>query len=199
MMCRKLQFALAGMTAWTALVGTAGTAAGQCCTSLFRSAPAAPPVVATTTFRPWVAYSAPVVAQQSVSYLPYTSYRTVYTQTPVTTYMPTTACNACGGATTVMQPVTSYTMRPSLVPFTSYRPVITAAYAAPACGCAAAVPAAPVMAPAAVGVPYAQYQVPAAPSGCSSCAGGAPQRRSCLACPAAPCKAFSPISTLRRA
>src|SRR5262245_47829888 len=91
---------------------------------------------ATTTY-----YAPPVVAapvapapcapvQQVVNYVPHTSYRTVYVATPVVAYQPITAANPCTGcATTVMRPVTSYVTQARLIPYTSYQPVVTAAYA----------------------------------------------------------------------
>ena len=90
-----------------------------------------------------------------VNYVPQTSFRTVYVNMPVVAYQPVTTANPCTGcATTVMRPVTSYVTQARLVPYTSYRPVVTAAYApvAPACGtpvtAAYAPPAIPVAAPA---------------------------------------------------
>jgi hypothetical protein len=98
----------------------------------------------------------PACAPQVVNYMPQTSYRTVYVNAPVVAYRPVTACDACGGATTVMRPVTSYMLQARVVPYTTYRPVVTAGYApaAPACGgCAAPAPVtaayyAPAIAPA---------------------------------------------------
>lgn len=120
---------------------------------------------------PQTAYYAPTVAayapspccqpapvQQVVNYMPQTCYRTVYVNTPVVTYRPVAACGPCGTPTTVMRPVTSFVMQPRVVPYTTYRPVVTANYApmAPACGgCAAAAPvqAAAYYAPAPVAAP----------------------------------------------
>jgi hypothetical protein len=106
---------------------------------------------ATGCAAPYVASYAPACAQV-VNYVPQTSYRTVYYSQPVVAYSPMTACNACGGATTVMRPVTTYVTQARVVPYTSYRPVVTAmpmataAYYAPV---ATAAYYAPVAAPAA--------------------------------------------------
>jgi hypothetical protein len=127
----------------------------------------------------WFGAPAPTVVNYApaptvVNYVPQTSYRTVYYNAPVTTYSPMTACNACGGATTVMRPVTTYVTQARLVPYTTYRPVVMAAPvavapmaatayyapvapAAPAC-CAAGYAPAPVSAgyaPAPVSAGYA--------------------------------------------
>ncbi len=112
----------------------------------------------------------PCCPQPTVSYMPQTCYRTVYTNVPVVAYRPMTSCDPCTGcARTVMQPVTSYVAQPRLVAYTAYRPVVTANYA-PQCatGCGAApttvaYPAMPAM--------YAAPAAPAAPSCCGS--GGA--------------------------
>jgi hypothetical protein len=94
---------------------------------------------------------------QVVNYMPQTSFRTVYVNMPVVAYQPVTTANPCTGcATTVMRPVTSYVTQARVVPYTTYRPVVTAAYApvVPACGgCATPVtaayaPAMPMAAPA---------------------------------------------------
>jgi hypothetical protein len=86
------------------------------------------------------AYYAPVAAApaccpqpQVVNYMPQTCYRTVYVNQPVVSYCPTTACDACGRATTVMRPVTTYVRAARLVPYTTYRPVATTV-ARPCCG-----------------------------------------------------------------
>src|ERR1700685_2616328 len=98
MIGRNLQFALASFA--TCLVLAAGPATcqaqlfGGCCN---RAAPV-------TTYRPLFA----PVAPQTVSYMPYTAYRTVYANMPVTAYQPVAACGPCGTPTTVMRPVTTY-------------------------------------------------------------------------------------------
>src|SRR4051794_17230637 len=80
---------------------------------------------ATTTFYAPVAV-APAPVAQVVNYMPQTCFRTVYVNTPVVAYSPVRACDACGNSTTVMRPVTSYVMRPQLVPYTTYRQVVAA-------------------------------------------------------------------------
>lgn len=111
--------------------------------------------------RPTTTYYAPLAAvapaccpqPQVVNYMPQTCYRTVYVNRPVVCYQPTTACDACGRATTVMRPVTTYVAQPQLVPYTTYRPVVTTV-ASPCCASAPAavyyppaVPAAPCCTP----------------------------------------------------
>lgn len=172
---RNLQRGLASFAACLALAAVPAASHAQlfggCCN---RAAPV-------STYRPLFAPAAPVAAQ-TVSYMPYTAYRTVYANMPVTAYQPVQACGPCGTPTTVMRPVTTYALQPQLVPFTTYRPVVTsvaAAYApvAPACGaCAAAgpvgVPVVPSqMSTTTVGSPY--YAAPAA-APCSGCAAAPP-------------------------
>jgi hypothetical protein len=106
----------------------------------------------TAYYAPYVASYAPAGYGQVVNYVPQTSYRTVYMNAPVVAYSPVTACNACGGATTVLRPVTTYAVQPRLVPYTTYRPVVVGA--APACGCAV---------PAAVAPVTAAYYAPSVP------------------------------------
>ena len=113
---------------------------------------------ATTTFyTPYVASYAPVApacpTQQVVNYMPQTAYRTVMVNRPVVSYMPTQACDACGRSTTVMRPVTSYVAQQQLVPYTTYRPVVTSV----AQPCCATVPTTVSYAPA-----------PAAPACCGA-------------------------------
>src|ERR1700677_2371375 len=137
---RKLQFVLGSLAACSLLAGGAANSNAQC-NCLRRPAFAAPafaapafaaPVAPITSYRPaFFAPAAPVIPQ-TVNYMPYTAYRTVYTNMPVTTYQPAAACGPCGGATTVMRPVTTYALRPQLFPYTTYRPVyapVVAAYA----------------------------------------------------------------------
>ena len=114
----------------------------------------------TARYAPYVANYAPAGCGQVVNYMPQTYYRTVYVNAPVMAYSPVTACNACGGATTVMRPVTTYVTAARLVPYTTYSPVVTAM--APACGggCGAVAPATAYYAPAAV--------APAAPACCGT-------------------------------
>ncbi|HTQ39864.1 MAG TPA: hypothetical protein VMJ32_12620 [Pirellulales bacterium] len=105
-----------------------------CCCNWFKAKEAAPVCPAPAP--------ACAVCPQQISYVPTTSYRTEYTCTPCTSCQPVSTCDPCGGAQTVMQPVTSYVRRPVLVPYTSYRPVVTQLnYAAPACtSCGASTP-----------------------------------------------------------
>lgn len=114
----------------------------------------AAPAPTTTFYAPFTAAYAPAGCGQTVNYMPQTCFRTVYVNTPVTTFRPEPACGPCGTPTTVMRPVVSYVMRPQLVPYTTFRPVVTAA------------PVVAAYAPAPVAVPVA----PAAPC----CGGGAP-------------------------
>lgn len=114
---------------------------------------------ATTFYAPYTASYAPAGCGQTVSYMPQTAYRTVYVNAPVMAYQPVTAANPCTGCpTTVMRPVVSYVTQAQLVPYTTYRPVVTQA-ATPCCGAAPVVtsyaPAAPAVmaAPAPVAAP----------------------------------------------
>ena len=97
----------------------------------------------------YVPYTANYVPAQVVNYVPQTAYRTVYVNTPVVSYTPVAGCNACGQPTTVMRPVTSFVTQPRLVPYTTYRPVVTAV--APACNTCAAYR--PIVAPVAAVAP----------------------------------------------
>jgi hypothetical protein len=120
----------------------------------------------TTYYAPYTASFAPAGCGQTVNYVAQTSYRTVYVNAPVTTLRPMPAVDGCTGCpTTVMRPVVTYVPQARLVPYTSYRPVVTAA--APCCGAATTAayyaPAAPV---------YAAAPVAVAPAPC--CGGGAP-------------------------
>jgi hypothetical protein len=125
----------------------------------------------TTYYQPYVANYAPSCCPQPqaccpqpqvVNYMPQTCYRTVYVNTPVTTFSPMTACDACGRATTVMRPVTTFVAQPRLVPMTTYRPVVTAMPAAQPC-CGASAPATTTFSPAVQMAPAA----PAAPACCT--------------------------------
>jgi hypothetical protein len=109
----------------------------------------------TAYYAPVVAAPAPVCCPQPqvVNYVPQTCYRTVYVNQPVVAYQPMTACDACGRATTVMRPVTTFVAQPRVVPYTTYRAV--AMPAQPCCATAAPVaqayyapPAVPAAAPA---------------------------------------------------
>jgi hypothetical protein len=121
-------------------------AESQACwfTSCFRPAPAACP--------------APVAPVQQVNYVPQTCYRTVCNSVPVTSYRPITTTDPCTGCpVTSLSPVTTYVQRPVVVPYTTYRPVVTTvmmpiAPACPTCSACAA-PATSYYAPAAVAAP----------------------------------------------
>jgi hypothetical protein len=104
------------------------------------------------------------VCPQQVSYVPQTSYRSECACVPCTTCQPVNACDPCGGAQTVMQPVTSYVRRPVMVPYTSYRPVVTSMnYATSACTTCGASYNSPY---------YTGAPVAAPSSGCATCGGG---------------------------
>ena len=132
-------------------------------------------------------YYSPAIAQtaclqpacgQVVNYMPQTCYRTVYVNAPVVAYRPVTACDPCTGCpTTVMRPVTSFATQARLVPYTTYRPVVTAGYAPVVPACATCAPAAvPMARPAyyAPSVPMAPPVAPAAPACCGASAATAP-------------------------
>ncbi|REK12869.1 MAG: hypothetical protein DWQ37_09565 [Planctomycetota bacterium] len=128
----------------------------------------------TTTFYAPVAAPQPVCCARPVtccaqrpvvSYMPQTAYRTVYVNRPVVSYQPATACDACGRATTVMRPVTSYVRQAQMVPYTTYRPVVTSAPQPQAC-CGAPTATTVTYAPA-----VSSVQV-AAPAPAPSCCGG---------------------------
>jgi hypothetical protein len=115
----------------------------------------------TSCFAP-AAPAAPVA--QQVNYVPQTCYRTVYSPVAVTSYRPITTADPCTGCpVTSMAPVTTYVQRPVVVPYTTYRPVITTVMmppVAPACStcsacssCATAAPTLAYYAPAAVAAP----------------------------------------------
>jgi hypothetical protein len=160
-----------------ALGGSSAQACGHC-----RSWFGAAPVTTYAGYAPYTAAYAPACGQ-TVSYMPQTSYRTVYVNAPVVAYQPVSACNPCTGCpTTVMRPVVSYVTQARLVPYTTYRPVVAAAPAC--CGAAPAVAAyapsccgrAPVVAaytPAVV--PATAYApVAAAPAPCCGAAAAVP-------------------------
>lgn len=101
----------------------------------------------------------PVATQ--VNYVPQTCYRTVYSPVAVTSYRPVCTTDPCTGCPVQsMTPVTTYVQRPVVVPYTTYRPVVTTVQmpVVPACStcsaCAAPVaPTATYYAPAAVAAP----------------------------------------------
>src|SRR5262249_18428834 len=118
---------------------------------------------------PVCAPAAPAVSvcPQQVSYVPQTAYRTEYQCVPVTTCQQVNTCDPCGGAQTVTQPLTSYVRRPVMVPYTTYRPVVTPLnYATPACtSCGAA--------PYYSSAGYAATTVAAPSAGCATCGAAA--------------------------
>lgn len=59
--------------------------------------------------------------QQTVAYVPQTTYRVQYVSTPVTTFRPVSACGPCGTATTAFMPVTTMQTQAQVVPTTSFR------------------------------------------------------------------------------
>ena len=102
------------------------------------------------------------------AYVPQTSYRTAYSPMPVTTCQAVRASDPCTGCpVTVFRPITTYTYRPVLVPYTSYRVVAMnpcgSCCAAPVCGSCAMLRAAHARRAA---------HAPAACGGCSSCGSG---------------------------
>lgn len=134
-----------------------------------KPAPLAAPVV-----------EAPVVTQTTVNYVPQTCYRTQYVTVPVTTYRPATGCDPCTGfPVTTMRPAICYVQQARLVPYTTYRAVLTstgspcapvygAAAYAPAAGCSGC-SAAPAMQPY-----YSPAPASAGPAPIGSPAAGAP-------------------------
>ncbi len=95
---------------------------------------------------------------QQVNYVPQTCYRTVYSPVNVTSYRPITTADPCTGCpVTSLSPVTTVVQRPVVVPYTTYRPVVTTvmmpiAPACPTCSACAA-PATSYYAPAAFAAP----------------------------------------------
>src|ERR1700716_2807299 len=78
----------------------------------------------------------PAPVTQQVNYVPQTCYRTVYSPVAVTSYRPITTTDPCTGCpVTSLSPVTTYVQRPVVVPYTTYRPVVTTVLlpTAPAC------------------------------------------------------------------
>jgi hypothetical protein len=105
----------------------------------------------------------PAPVTQQVNYVPQTCYRTVYSPVAVTSYRPITTTDPCTGCpVTSLSPVTTYVQRPVVVPYTTYRPVVTTVLlpTAPACPCSpcatgacGAAPATSYYAPTAVAAP----------------------------------------------
>jgi hypothetical protein len=103
---------------------------------------------------------APLAAPTVVNYVPQTCYRTQYVTVPVTTYRPSTGCDPCTGCPiTTMRPVVSYVQQARMVPYTTYRAVVTSGCSP--CGGAVTAGYAPV----------ASYAAPA--SSCSGCSAAA--------------------------
>ncbi len=167
---------LAVITSVTFMVGESQACCFLHCFDCCKPAPA--PV---TTYAPACPAPVPVcpapapacnVCPQQVNYVPQTCYRTSYQCVPVTTCKPVTTCDPCGGAQTVMQPVTTYVRRPVMVPYTTYRPVVAAVNYAPACStCSGAAYSSPYYGGAAAAAYAAPMAAPAA--GCATCGGGA--------------------------
>lgn len=78
---------------------------------------------------PVATYAAPACAPaynpcppRTCYYVPQTSYRTVYQCAATTACCPVSSCDPCTGcAVTTYRPVTRYALRPTLVPYTTYR------------------------------------------------------------------------------
>ena len=182
MIGRRIRASIPALSAALVTLTSAAESRAQFCNLFNRPAPQ----MAVTTYRPIYA-PAPIVTQ-TVNYMPVTGYRTFYAPTAVTTLQPVPACNACGGATTAMRPVVTYAMRPQLVPYTTYQPVVAAPMvaAAPACsacsaryaplGATAYMPMATTSyAAPAPSLPVAPAYMPAAPAAPScGCSGGGP-------------------------
>lgn len=134
--------------------------------------------------------AAPVAAPTVVNYVPQTCYRTQYVTVPVTTYRPAMGCDPCTGfPVTTMRPAISYVQQARLVPYTTYRAVLTSpvspcmpvmgsvGYAPrPGCSSCSAAPAAqpyysaapaPLAAPAAA-APMSAAPIATAPTGAAS-------------------------------
>src|SRR5262245_32120954 len=154
----------------------AGESRACCFSCLFHHC--ARPAPAPCTYAP--AAPACDVCPQQVNYVPQTCFRTEYACTPCTTFRPVTTCdpcNPCAGPQTVMQPVTTFVRRPVMVPFTTYRPVVSQVnYAAPACStCGGAAYYSPSYGGATFGAApaYAPGAMAAPTPGCPNCGGGA--------------------------
>lgn len=129
--------------------------------------------------------AAPVAAPTVVNYVPQTCYRTQYVTVPVTTYRPAMGCDPCTGfPVTTMRPAISYVQQARLVPYTTYRAVLTSpvspcmpvmgsvGYApSPGCSSCSAAPAAQPYysaAPAPIAAPAAAAPIASAPLGSAS-------------------------------
>ncbi|HUY89070.1 MAG TPA: hypothetical protein VMV10_10075 [Pirellulales bacterium] len=136
-MYRKFRGAIAAMTAAATLFAMPAQSHAIFnwfgCNCGAKPAPLAAPVV-----------EAPVVTPTVVNYMPQSGYRTQYVTVPMTTYRPATGCDPCTGfPVTTMRPVISYVQQARLVPYTTYRAVLTspASPCAPVYGAAAYAPA----------------------------------------------------------
>ena len=86
------------------------------------------PVPAVTAFSPAMGGACTTCTQTcqrvSVNYVPETSYRSMWVQTPVTSYRPSTSTDPCTGCqVTCMRPCTTYQWSLRRIPYTTYRPV----------------------------------------------------------------------------
>lgn len=89
----------------------------------------------TTFYAPAPVMAAPACCpqQQVVNYVPQTAFRTVIVNRPVVSFAAQPGCDACGRPTTVMRPVTTMVAQQQLVPYTTFRPVVSTV-ASPCCG-----------------------------------------------------------------
>lgn len=155
MLARNLRWSLAAVGA-TAVLWTAPAESHAifdwlnrlCCRS---SAPAVATVDPCNTCQP---------PQVTANYVPQTCYRTQYVNVPVTTYRPAVGTDPCTGCpVTCMRPTISYVQQARLVPYTTFRVVLSNATS----GCCA---------------PATSYGVsgyaPATYSGGSACCGQTP-------------------------
>ena len=181
MVARKMRTVLVALS--VAVLGASPSQSDACC--FWRSmttANYAPAPVCNTCNYP----AAPVC--NTCNYVPQVAYRMVYTNVPVTALRPISTVNPCTGcASTMMQPVTTYRLQPQLVPYTTYRPVMSACGCAPttvgyapacatgACGTGCATGACgTAVAPTAYYAPAATYApaAPVAPAAPGCCGGG---------------------------
>jgi hypothetical protein len=104
---------------------------------------------------------APPQVTQTVNYVPQTCYRTQYVSVPVTTYRPVTGRDPCTGCpVTCLRPATTIVQQARLVPYTTYRMVLSN----PCCGAATTAAYAPSYAPSIGYTPAAS---------CGGCSGAA--------------------------
>ena len=149
----------------------------------------------TAFYAPTTAYYAPTTAYyaapacnscttQVANYVPQTSFRPQYINTPVTTLRPVVGTNACTGCpVTVMRPVTTIVQQVQMVPVTSYRVVYspvassccTTSFVAPAPTCCAPAAPAPTCCAPTTTIPMAPAAV--APQGPAAGAGEEPTQQ----------------------